>query len=47
MAGDAGAVPPAENTGFVRDAARPFEIRDVRRGEDGQVNIYVREIIQP
>ena len=43
----AGAVPPAENTGFVRDAARPFEIRDVRRGEDGQVNIYVREIIQP
>ena len=43
----AGAVPPAENSSFVRDAARPFEIRDVRRGADGQVNIYVREIIQP
>ncbi len=42
----AGAVPPAENSSFVRDAARPFEIRDVRRGADGQVNIYVREIIQ-
>ena len=42
----AGAIPPAENTSFVRDAARPFEIRDVRRGADGQVNIYVREIIQ-
>ena len=43
----AGAVPPVENSSFVRDAARPFEIRDVRRGADGQVNIYVREIIQP
>ena len=43
----AGAVPPAEKTSFVRDAVRPFEIRDVRRGADGQVNIYVREIIQP
>ena len=42
----AGAVPPAEKSSFVRDAARPFEIRDVRRGADGQVNIYVREIIQ-
>ena len=43
----AGAVPPVEKSSFVRDAARPFEIRDVRRGADGQVNIYVREIIQP
>ena len=43
----AGAVPPVENSSFVRDATRPFEIRDVRRGADGQVNIYVREIIQP
>ena len=43
----AGAVPPVENSSFVRDGARPFEIRDVRRGADGQVNIYVREIIQP
>lgn len=42
----AGAIPPAENAAFVRDAGRPYEIRDVRRGADGQVNIYVREIIQ-
>ncbi len=42
----AGAIPPVESSVFVRDAARPFEIRDIRRGADGQVNIYVREIIQ-
>jgi len=42
----AGAIPPAENSEVVRDPARPFEIRDVRRGADGQVNIYVREIMQ-
>lgn len=40
----AGAVPPAENAVISRDAARPFQIRDVRKGADGQVNIYVREI---
>jgi hypothetical protein len=40
----AGAVPPSENATFSRDQNRPFEIRDVRRGGDGQVNIYVREI---
>ena len=42
----AGSVPPVENSSFARDGSRPFEIRDVRRGADGQVNIYVREIIQ-
>jgi hypothetical protein len=41
----AGAVPPGENSTFSRDGARPFEIRDIRKGADGQVNIYVREII--
>jgi hypothetical protein len=40
----AGAVPPAENSVISRDPSRPFQIRDVRRGDDGQVNIYVREI---
>ena len=40
----AGAVPPAENSSINRDPSRPFQIRDVRRGDDGQVNIYVREI---
>ncbi len=42
----AGAIPPAESTSLNRDETRPFEIRDVRRGADGQINIYVREIIQ-
>jgi hypothetical protein len=41
----AGAVPPGENSTFTRDPSRPFEVRDIRRGADGQVNIYVREII--
>jgi hypothetical protein len=41
-----GAVPPNEGATFARDEARPFEIRDIRRGADGQVNIYVREIMQ-
>jgi hypothetical protein len=41
----AGAVPPSENATLSRDGARPFEIRDIRKGADGQVNIYVREII--
>lgn len=41
----AGAVPPGENATISRDGARPFEIRDIRKGADGQVNIYVREII--
>lgn len=39
-----GALPPAEGSTFARDDSRPFEVRDVRRGADGQVNIYVREI---
>ena len=41
----AGAVPPGENSMLNRDGSRPFEIRDIRKGADGQVNIYVREII--
>jgi hypothetical protein len=41
----AGAVPPNENATLSRDASKPFEIRDVRKGADGQVNIYVREIV--
>jgi hypothetical protein len=42
----AGFVPPEENAIFVRDGARPFQILDVRRGADGIVTIYVREITQ-
>jgi hypothetical protein len=41
----AGAVPPGENSIVSRDPAHPFEIKDIRKGADGQVNIYVREII--
>jgi len=41
-----GAVPPAEGVAVDRDLATPYEIRDVRRGADGVINISVREIIQ-
>ncbi len=40
------AVPPPEGSTFSRDEQRGFEVRDVRRGADGQINIYVREITQ-
>jgi hypothetical protein len=40
------AVPPAEGSTFSRDEARPFEVRDVRRGSDGQLNIWVREVTE-
>jgi hypothetical protein len=39
--------PPPEGATFARDEQRGFEIRDVRRGADGQINIYVREITVP
>ncbi len=41
-----GVVPPAEGSNLDRGEGAPFEIRDVRRGADGQVNITVREIVQ-
>jgi hypothetical protein len=41
----AGSVPPAERDRFVRDNSRPYLISDVRRGADGVVTIYVKEII--
>jgi hypothetical protein len=41
----AGAVPPQERDRFVRDNSRPYLINDVRRGADGVVTIYVKEII--
>lgn len=43
----AGMQPPVEGSVFRRDEARPFEIRDVRRGADGQINVYVREVTNP
>ena len=38
--------PPPEGSTFSRDASRGFEIRDVRKSADGQINIYVREVTQ-
>jgi len=40
----AGVEPPAEGSTFARDETRPFMITDVRRGPDGSINLYVREI---
>jgi hypothetical protein len=42
-----GVEPPVEGSTFARDDSRPFQITDVRRGADGQINLYVREITTP
>jgi hypothetical protein len=42
-----GIQPPVEGSTFARDESRPFMITDVRRGADGQINLYVREITTP
>ena len=39
-----GAIPPAEGTSLTRNQERPFMITDVKKGSDGTVNVYVREI---
>lgn len=40
----AGATPPTEGSMLSRDTLRPFEITSVKRGDDGQINIYAREV---
>ena len=35
---------PPIGQNFQRGAERPFQVIDVRKGADGQVNVYVREI---
>ena len=40
----AGAIPPAVDNVIARDNLRPFQITSVKRGSDGQINIYAREI---
>jgi hypothetical protein len=40
-----GDVPPQERERFTRDSSRPYQVSDVRRGADGVITIYVREII--
>jgi len=40
----AGSIPPTEGEAISRDNLRPFQITSVKRGDDGQVNIYAREV---
>jgi hypothetical protein len=39
--------PPAQGSIVNRDEMRPYEITEVRKQEDGQLNVFVREIMQP
>lgn len=43
----AGAPLPEPGSTLDRDATRPYEVTEVRRQSDGQLNVFVREIIQP
>lgn len=43
----AGYTPPRQGTVMTRDETRPFEITDVQKRDDGQLNVFVREIMQP
>jgi hypothetical protein len=43
----AGYTPPQQGSVVSRDEMRPFEITEVRKQEDGQLNVFVREIMQP
>lgn len=42
-----GSVPPPEGSTVARDETMPYQITDVRRAADGELNIWVREIVQP
>jgi hypothetical protein len=42
----AGYVPPRQGAEVSRDEQRPYEITEVRKQEDGQLNVFVREIMQ-
>lgn len=42
----AGYTPPPQGSVVSRDEARPYEITEVRKQEDGQLNVFVREIMQ-
>ena len=43
----AGYRPPPQGAVVSRDEARPYEITEVRKREDGKLNVFVREIMQP
>jgi len=42
----AGYTPPARGTTVTRDEARPYEITEVRKDSEGQLNVFVHEIMQ-
>ena len=42
----AGYTPPAQGSVVTRDDARPLEITEVRKEEDGQLNVFAREIME-
>ena len=42
----AGYTPPPQGSVVSRDEARPLEITEVRKQEDGQLNVFAREIMQ-
>ena len=39
-----GSLPPSEGSTVARDTARPFQVMQVYRGADGQINVVVREV---
>jgi hypothetical protein len=41
-----GHTPPAQGSSVSRDEMRPLEITEVRKQEDGQLNVFAREIMQ-
>ena len=42
-----GYTPPPQGATVSRDEQRPYEVTEVRKQEDGQLNVFVREIMQP
>ncbi len=42
----AGRTPPTRGATVNRDEARPYEITEVRKQSDGQLNVFVREIME-
>jgi len=42
-----GYVPPKPGSVVSRDEVRPLEVTEVRKQEDGQLNVFAREIMQP
>ena len=43
----AGSQMPVEGAAVSRGESRPFQITNVRRGNDGQLNVYAREVTSP